>query len=269
MILFFCGAPKHGSHFQMLTVTSALEQLGIAYERAGEEVFHRHDLEAAAALLRRLEAQPDRLFVCKGHWGAPAERDLLMSFPDVRVFLIWRDPGDVLVSQYYYAMNTEGQSPRDIAEYYYRYGGRYIALRHARYRAVWDRAGDARVHHTDYAGLVTDFDATAGALLEAADVTGVDLTALRDAVSLETLRERHDDPEGRFFRRGAVGEHAELITEPALLDDLRYLARGPATRAPAHWLHELRALCAHPELGAYLLKVLRHRAGNALVRGRG
>jgi hypothetical protein len=99
VIFFFCGAPKHGSHYQLLIITESLAQLGIDYVPIGVKVFDHNESRAARELLDSLHRERDRLSVCKGHF---LDRDLLLSYDDIKIFHIWRDLGDVLVSRYHY-----------------------------------------------------------------------------------------------------------------------------------------------------------------------
>ena len=109
MIYFFTGAPKHGSHFQMFIVQEAMEMAGIPFTQVGNKTFHERNLWKSKMLLDTMDKMKNVNWICKGHFGTKRERDLLLSYDNIKIFLIWRDIRDVLVSQYYALMNN-GQS---------------------------------------------------------------------------------------------------------------------------------------------------------------
>ncbi len=258
MILFFCGAPKHGSHFQMFVVQEALEQRGIPFQQVGNAIFHTHDLRAGVALLNELESRENEIFICKGHWGAKRERDLLLKYATVRVFLIWRDLRDVLVSQYYYDINKSGIRHRDFETFYWR-SGRFLLREHLRYRRVWDEVGDdTRIVHTEFRALRERFREEAEGLLRFAEVEGVDLRDLEERLRLERLREKHHDPGGAFFRKGVVGEYAEVIRSKEVLQDIAAIEAQVVGGFPQVLRHEWRAIKSCPDKVGFAVSAMKY-----------
>ncbi len=195
------------------------------------------DLVGGIKLLDQLAQDPNGVFVCKGHWGSPAERDVLLSYEDIRIYLIWRDVRDVLVSQYHSILN-DGKTFDDFSDYY-RQNGRTHLFQQVAFRNAWRSfEGDPRVHTTDYAGLVEGFPAEASAMMSFSRIEGVDLDDLAQRVSMDRLRVKHNDPEGNFFRRGIVGEYHELAASPAISKDIEQIEGSGtiqlATRLTAH-----------------------------------
>jgi hypothetical protein len=207
MIYFFCGAHKNASHFQRYIVEEALNLRGIEFAVAGNEVFHAHKWLDGYRLLRRLDRERNRIFLCKGHWGQAVERRILLSFESVRVFVIWRHILDVMVSSFHY-QNNKFAAGYESFDDFYRAEGRQLFIRQVLYRRVWRLpSASPRVFQVNFEDLKSDFATYAGKMLAFAQIDGVSLDELAKQVSLERLRETRDDPKGIFFRKGQPGEH--------------------------------------------------------------
>lgn len=229
MIYFFNGAAKHGSFFQYFIVQKALNQIATPYSQVKNTFFHRHYVRSARRQLKELSSSGDGLFLIKGHWGDPRERRLLLSCHDIKIFLIWRDFRDVLVSQFFFELNKFGRQFVDFDDYYWRYlGGRYHLRQQLAYKRGWDSvASPGNVCAVSFEDLKNDFVPTAGALLRFAGIDGVDLARLEQDVTVEKLRKDSGD-NGAHFRKGAIGDHRSVITSPHTIDDIDALVRGSA-----------------------------------------
>ena len=203
MIHFFAGAHKNGSHFQFYVLEEALRQRAIPYRVVGLQEFHSHDLERARKLLADWLGSDETLLL-KGHWHRPRERQLLRHRDAIKVYLIWRDLKDVLISSYHYRINKFGAEDNGFPHFYFEEGGRDLLINQRLYRIAW--SGEA-VHETSYESLVDDFQTEARRLLAYAGVKGVDLGALKAETSIGRLRETRDDQKAVFFRNGATGQH--------------------------------------------------------------
>jgi len=186
MILFFCGAPKNASHFQMFIVQEALSQKGTAFSNPGNDIFHNHELEAGKKLLEHLDGLSEEMFLCKGHWGSQVERDILLSYENIRIFLIWRDVRDALVSQYFYDINKFGKSYRDFSRFYW-WTGRLFLLQQISYRHVWTVTQDPRIQNSSFVELKQNFVEAASKLLAFANIQRVDLEDLDRRLALDRL----------------------------------------------------------------------------------
>lgn len=203
MIHFFAGAHKNGSHFQFYVLEEALKQRSIAYRVAGSDIFHERDLGRARKLLRELR-EADDIILCKGHWHRRRERDLLLGEKNLKVFLIWRDLKDVLISSYHYKINKFGADYRDFSEFYFEDGGRDLLIHQRLYRIAWSGKS---AHETSYEALVEDFSREAARLLSHAGIDDVDLASLEAETGIGRLRETRGDQKGIFFRQGTTGQH--------------------------------------------------------------
>jgi hypothetical protein len=209
-------------------VQQGLKQMGRSYEVLDPTVFHRRNLASAARLLKNASA--DSLHLCKGHWSRKHELDLLFSFPQVRVLVIWRDIFDAMVSAYFYLMRSKHLVFRSFEDFYFRDVGRFIFCEQTMARHEF--AGRPIVE-TKFERLATAFETEAESLLSAIGVDGVDLNLLRESVAIPTLRERHDDRDGVFFRGAGVGA-SQSFDFGAGLDDMKRLMEMPP--------HDLAAL---------------------------
>ncbi|MEM8947734.1 MAG: sulfotransferase domain-containing protein [Pseudomonadota bacterium] len=203
MICFFAGAHKNGSHFQFYVLEEALRQRSIPYRVVGADVFHEHDLSGARKLLSELRGADD-MILCKGHWYRNRERRLLLDQEDLKVFLIWRDLKDVLISSYHYKINKFGADYADFSDFYFADGGRDLLIQQRLYRMAWS---GAPAHETSYEALVDDFSNEAARLLAYAGIDDVDLESLKAETKLGRLRETRGDENGVFFRKGTTGQH--------------------------------------------------------------
>jgi hypothetical protein len=225
MIYFFNGAAKHASFFQMFIIQKALDQVGKPYSHLSHvknTIFHQHYLRSAARQLKELSSERSGLFLIKGHWGEPRERDLLLALDDIKIFLIWRDFRDVLVSQFFFEQNKFGRRFLDFDDYYWRYlGGRYHLLHHLRYKRCWESVSNSRsVFVASFSQLKMDFLTAAGNMLRFAGLEGVDLVRLEQDVTVEKLREETGDQAGAHFRKGAIGDYKSIITSAHTINDI-------------------------------------------------
>lgn len=204
----------------MWIVQKSLDQLGESYEYLGSGPFHEAGFENGIELLRKIDGSSGERYICKGHWGEARERDALLSLEDVKVFLIWRDVRDALVSQYYFNMRHHKRPYRDFDEFYWRHGRSYLLKNQVEYRLTWGAADDPRIVHTSYTRLKTDFDDEASKLLGFVGMRGVDMEDLKRRMSPDRLRKEINDPEGIMIRKGALGEHREIIKSYDILRDI-------------------------------------------------
>lgn len=116
-------------------------QKGVNFEQTGNKIFHANDYQRAKKLLNKLDENPNKTFICKGHWGKTFERDLLLSYKNIKIFLIWRNVKDVLVSHYFYKINKYGKKYDSFSEYYWTEGRRFL-IDQMKYRNVWKKAAE-------------------------------------------------------------------------------------------------------------------------------
>lgn len=216
MIYFFAGAHKNGSHFQFYVLEEALKQRSTAYRVVGSDIFHERDLHRARQLLVELRGSDD-IILCKGHWHRRHERKLLLGEQNLRVFLIWRDLKDVLISSFHYKINKFGAFYRDFSEFYFGDGGRDLLIQQRLYRMAWS---GKPVHETSYEALVDDFPSEAANLLSHAGIGDLDLVALEAETKLSRLRETRNDRSGVFFRQGTTGQHRSFGFAPDVEADI-------------------------------------------------
>lgn len=219
MIYFFCGAPKHGSHFQLFIVTESLKQKGVSYQPVGDKIFDRNDVSSAKKLLDSLETRDDEIFVAKGHF---LDKKLLLSYQTIRVFHIWRELGDVLVSRYHYRMKRYGETYQDFSDFYWRDGRAHMFYQIA-YQHLWRSVSDPRVYHACYEDLRKDFQGSAPAMLQFSELPDIDLVDLEQRISLDTLKRKQQDAAGVLFRRGSVGEYRDVIPQD-IYQDMRQIS---------------------------------------------
>ncbi len=219
LIYFFAGAHKNGSHFQFYVLEEALRQRSIPYQVAGTDIFHGHDLGRARKLLSDLRGADD-IILCKGHWHRRRERKLLLGEKDLRVFLIWRDLKDVLISSYHYKINKFGAVYADFSDFYFADGGRDLLIQQRLIRKAW--SGEP-AHETSYEVLVDEFPKEAARLLAHAGINDVDLTPLQAETRLDRLRETRGDQNGVFFRKGTTGQHRSFGLSPDVEADIERL----------------------------------------------
>lgn len=221
MIHFFAGAHKNGSHFQFYVLEEALRQRSIPYRIVGLDVFHERDLNRSQKLLAELRGT-DEIILCKGHWYRRRERTLLLGQKNIRIFLIWRNLKDVLISSYHYNVNKFGFHYAGFSEYYFEGGGRELLIAQRLYRIAWS---GKPAHETSYEVLVDDFPREAGRLLTYADVNGVDLDTLQAETGIGRLRETRGDLQGIFFRKGTTGQHRSFNFERDVATDIEKILR--------------------------------------------
>lgn len=191
-----------------------------------------------ADLLAHMDAHGGR-YLSKNHLRKPAQRDLLLSRPYVRVLDIERDIRDVVVSAYYHDRRKKGYT--GAFDRYFVERGYKKARFVTRYHELW-AVGSPQVYCASYERLHSDFDAEVARI---AAFVGValdppTLERVRQATTLDALRESYgeQDKAERFFRKGITGDWQNHFT-PALLAELdRTLSGGVPRRG---WLIRLRS----------------------------
>lgn len=206
-----------GSTFQALTVRHALRQLRVKIHTTDNpalDIFHLQKIRSSFA---EADKHPDAYYFGKAHAAFPKQVQAVLSAKHLRVFLIWRDQQDALVSDYHFSRRRAGHVYRDFDDYFAR-RGRKILLRNCLQKTVWDSVDDDRVKVWDYLDLANDFQKTAADMLSFGGIDGVNLKALERSVSLVQLRKRYRDDQGTFFRQGGK-------------QDIQALGPGPETMA--------------------------------------
>ena len=145
----------------------------------------------------------------KAHPAFPAQVKAVLKARNSRIFLIWRDQRDALVSDLHFSQRRAGHVYRDFDDYFRR-RGRKVLIRNCLQKLVWSRVRDERVKAWDYLTILQDFEATAGKILNFAYLKDVGLCALKQSVSIESLRKLRHDPKGTFFRVGGK-QNIELL----------------------------------------------------------
>ncbi len=182
MIHFFCGAPRSGSHFQMFILYEALRLREEPFQQLGLEECNCHDVEGLRPILEGADRKEGH-FILKGHFGSEAERDFLLGYENIFIYHIWRDLPDALVSQYFFEKRKFDVNHKHFKDYYFR-NGQWNAVNYCLFMKNWS-VPSAKIHHTRYADLVTDFPKAARAMLDFAGVGAVDLETLRERVSMD------------------------------------------------------------------------------------
>jgi hypothetical protein len=270
MIYFFNGAAKHASFFQMFIIQKALDQVGKPFSRVKNTFFHRHHRKSAKRQLKELASACSDLFLIKGHWGEPCERDLLLMCDNIKIFLIWRDFRDVLVSQFFFEQNKFGKRFADFDDYYWRYlGGRYNLLQHLKYKRCWDSAQDERsIYVAHFHELKTNFASAADRMLQFAGIDGVDLAQLEQEVTVARLRDTTGDKAGAHFRKGIIGDYKSIITSKHTIDDIRGLSAAAEKNIPASVLASMDSFRRSPVKTALVKNFAHGIARRAVVQAR-
>ena len=175
LIYFFAGAHKNGSHFQFYVLEEALRQRSSAYRVEGADIFHERDLSRARKLFWELRGTDD-LILCKGHWHRRQEQKLLLGEKNLKIFLIWRDLKDVLISSYHYKINKFRANYKDFSEFYFNDGGRDLLIHQRLYRM--SLVGEVLSMRRAMKRWSRTFQREAALLLSYAGVGDVDLATL-------------------------------------------------------------------------------------------
>ncbi len=219
MLLLFAGGHRMGSTFQGLIGLHALKQLGIKFRQADNPALNIFHLQKIRESLRAADANPQFYYYAKSHAAFPAQVDAVLTAENSRIYLVWRDQRDALVSDFYFSQRLAGHVYKDFQDYFWR-RGRKILLRNRLQQVVWDGIKDDRVRAWDYLDLVNEFDRSAGEMLEFGSLEGVDMDALKKSVSIGELRKTYNDPKGSFFRKGGKQNIEELAPDKRTLNEI-------------------------------------------------
>jgi hypothetical protein len=227
MLVISNGNFKSGSTWVTAVIKVAVPHKEIPEQYAHPKHRQRLALGKIAPFLREVDIQRDN-YVSKTHIFDRSTIRQIVEAPGVRVVNVERDLRDALVSHYHHLLRI-GKGISDFG-LYYRLIGRYKAIQILRYRAAWEKWGHGHL-------LVTYEDMIADPHRESAKIAaylGVDLSRDRldhivEATKIESLRKRSKEiglsEEASFFRRGAVGDHREYLSD-AQHQELRSFERG-------------------------------------------
>lgn len=247
VIYFFAGPHRNGSHFQFYVAQEALSQIGHPYRILDPVPFHKHNLAASKRVLDAA-AQENGVFLAKGHWYHKKELELLQSYKNLRVMVIWRNVVGAMMSSFRYYYAKSGRKEPRFEDFYWKDKGRWMLIEQHRHRRAY-RNYDA--FQSSYEGLIKDFAAEAARLLNELGIDGqTDLGDLEMAVSKPQLREKFGDRDAVFFGRSASSAGARTRPTAACLSDFRKVAAMSDRRLAAESLIEAARL-APRYLGPY------------------
>ncbi|MDX2257486.1 MAG: sulfotransferase domain-containing protein [Hyphomicrobiaceae bacterium] len=217
MLLLFAGGHRMGSTYQTLIVRHALRQKRVPVRQTDNSALNVFHLDKIKAAFAEADRHPEAIYFAKAHPAFPAQVETVLGAQHLRVFLVWREQTDALVSDFHYAQRRAGHRYKSF-DSYFRRRGRKILLRNRLQEVVWSKVNDPRVRAWRYLDLVEDFERSAAAMIEFAGVRDVDIVALHQSVAIKELRKAYNDPNGTFFRSGGR-------------QNLEDLSPGPRTRA--------------------------------------
>lgn len=224
MLLIFAGGHRMGSTYQSLIGRHAMAQLGIHCRMPANPELNVFHLQRIRKVFKICDSHPGVYFFAKPHAAFPAQVEAVMTAQQSRIFLVWRDQRDSLVSDFHYAQRKAGHVYADFDDYFWR-RGRKILLRNCLQKVVWDGVVDPRVRAWQYLDLTDNFKQSADEMLRFAGLNGVDLDALADSVSIKQLRHKYNDPEGTFFRKGGKQNLESLKPNAATLESIGEIER--------------------------------------------
>lgn len=198
-----------GSTFQCMIGMNALRQVGIPIHLTDNPALNVFHLEKIRKSFAAADADPQKYYIAKAHPAFPQQVEAVMTAENIRVFLVWRDQEDALVSDFHFSQRRGGHHYKNFDDYFRR-RGRKILLRNCLQQKVWSSIKDERVRAWEYLDLVDNFEQAAGELIEFAGLRNVDIAELKKSVSIEELRRTQGDPEGTFFRQGGKQDIGRL-----------------------------------------------------------
>jgi Sulfotransferase domain len=219
VLLLFAGGHRMGSTYQYLIGLNALKQLGLPIKHTDNPALTIFHLQKVRKALEITDESPASYFIAKAHAAFPEQVDAVLTAKNARIFLVWRDQKDSLVSDYHFAQRKAGHVYSDFDDYFLR-RGRKILTRNCLQQLVWQSIDDDRVRAWDYLDLVYDFETSAKQITDFAGLQNVDIDALKAAVSIKKLRETHNDPDGKFFRVGGKQNLLQLNPSPQTLEQI-------------------------------------------------
>ena len=222
MLMLFAGGHRMGSTYQYLIGRNALKQLGVRFEPTDNSALSTFHLQKIRKALKVADEDPQKYFLAKAHAAFPEQAKAVLTAKNSRIFLVWRDQKDALVSDFHYAQRKARHVYSDFNDYFAR-RGRKILTRNCLQQLVWQTVDDERVRAWDYLDLVYEFETSAQQMMDFAGLQNVDLKALKESVSIKKLRQTQNDPEGKFFREG--GKQDLLLLKPSsqILEQIDYI----------------------------------------------
>ena len=208
-----------GSTYQYLIGRNALRQLDLRFRQTDNPALSIFHLQKIRKALSVTDESPATYFLAKAHAAFPEQANAVLTAKNSRIFLVWRDQQDSLVSDFHFAQRRAGHVYSDFDDYFAR-RGRKILTRNCLQQLVWQSIDDDRVQAWDYLDLVHNFETSAQQMMDFAGLQNVDLDALKASVSIKQLRQTHNDPDGKFFREGGKQDLLQLNPSPRILEEI-------------------------------------------------
>ena len=219
MLLLFAGGHRMGSTYQYLIGRNALRQLDLRFRQTDNPALSIFHLQRIRKALLVADESPSTYFLAKAHAAFPEQVNAVLTAKSSRIFLVWRNQTDSLVSDFHFAQRRAGHVYSDFDDYFAR-RGRKILTRNCLQQLVWQSIDDDRVQAWDYLDLVNNFETSAKQMMDFAGLQGVDLDALKASVSIKQLRKTHNDPDGKFFREGGKQDLLQLNPSSQILEEI-------------------------------------------------
>jgi len=172
-------------------------------------------------------------FLSKNHFGTREERDLILGYPNIRIFNIARDLNDVLVSAFYHRIKHHGFEG-DFKAYYWAHGRKEL-LDVIQYHQLWN-IKHSQIYISCYENLKMDFEDEVSKICKFLDMNCQEekIMDIARATSLNSLREKYEDDEKQpFFRKGEIGDWKNYLDKKILKDisRIKSMKKIPPSRA--------------------------------------
>lgn len=235
MWFVFAGGHRMGSTYQFLILRKALVQLKVRVKKFPSNSFDVCHLAGMREAVAQCNATPQFNYLTKIHAAYPAHIKVLLEAKESRIFLVWRDQRDSLVSDYYFSQRRAGHSYTSFNDYFQR-RGRRVLYRNCLQKTVWDTVEDPRVRAWDYLDLCHDFETSVREMIAFAGYLeqGLDFAKLADDLSISSLRKSRNDSDGSFFRQGGKQNLQALSPSDKTLAEIKEIEQETDWQVLSH-----------------------------------
>jgi len=169
-------------------------------------------------------------FLVKNHFNNKKDRDLILSYPDIKVVCIVRDIRDVVVSAYYHLLRKEKLTSEELISFkaYYWKRGRLIALNVLKYNNYWS-INSENIYIAKYENLLenpsNEIKIISRFLLDR-ELSETKTQSIITETNFVSMKQKRSDG---FLRKGISGDHKNYF-DSKMLEDIEKIENNKLIR---------------------------------------
>lgn len=217
MLVILNGAPKGGSTWlvQIIFASQLFKKIPSQYQNQN---WHNSSIDPDKLDMFFSEIDYRRNnYYCKQHWRGKQKYKNLLKDRNIKMVNIIRDIRDVLVSRYFHELREGRISKKmNIGQYYWSGKGKNQVKKYIEYQTFWHES-NPQPFLCSYERLHKDFLSQIRELFSYLGFMNIKDSTI-EKIQQETSLKKKDTGQGKFLRKGIVGDWRNYLSEKILKD---------------------------------------------------